>query len=86
MIYYQSISSLPLHMTDVPDSLLHNLAFNKNMHTNDLYLLIKLIQAYTIGGGGGPGGELLKIGGLLVRITSTKKVLFKASFGTSCTA
>ena len=84
MIYYQSISSLPLHMTDVPDTLLHNLAFKKNMHTNDLYLMIK--QAYTIGGGGGPGGELLKIGGLLVRITSTKKVLFKASFGTSCTA
>ena len=84
MIYYQSISSLPLHMTDVPDTLLHNLVFKKNMHTNDLYFLIK--QAYIIGGGGGPGGELLKIGGLLVRLTSTKTVLFKASFGTSCTA
>ena len=48
--------------------------------------MIKLIQAYTIGGGGGPGGELLKIGGLLVRLTSTKTVLFKASFGTSWTA
>ena len=39
-----------------------------------------------VGGGGGPGGALLKIGGLLVLFTSTKTVLFKASFGTSCTA
>ena len=39
MIYYQSISSLPLHMTDVPDSLLHNLASKKNMHTGYYNLL-----------------------------------------------